>query len=469
MAAERTTVDVLVEHVDWLVTVDGARRVVRDAAVAIDAGRFVAVGKSGDVTAAYEGRATLDGRHAVATPGLVDAHLHSSFQLSRGLADEANAREFLIRRMYPYEAALRAEDVERSARLAAREMLLHGTTCFVDPGNNHPEATVAGVAPTGIRAVVARSAFDLGDSAFGNVPDSMVSTPDSAAKEADALVERHDGTYEGRVRASVSFRGLNNSSDELIRALRDVAATHDVVLQTHACFNYSTHDASVARFGVPEVERLAALGALGPRTLLVHGGWLEPAEVSILREHEASVAAAPSSSMHNGYGNVRMGVLPELLELGVNVALGSDHACSGPVDLVREMFLAACGHKEVRLNPRVMPPETVLEMATVNGAAATGMAEEIGAVEVGKRADLVLFDTDDPSWLPLYNPVSNLVYSATGRTARHVFVGGEHVVADGRLTRVDEDELLADARAGAADLYARIGGDALVRGRWPVS
>lgn len=469
MAEERTTVDVVVEHIDWLVTVDSGRRVVRDAAVAMDGGRFVAVGKSGEVTAAYEGRATVDGRHAVATPGFVDAHLHSSFQLSRGLADEANAREFLIRRMYPYEAALRAGDVERSARLAAREMLLHGTTCFVDPGNNHPEATVAGVAPTGIRAVVARSAFDLADSAFGNVPDSMVSTPDSAAKEADALVERHHGTYDGRVRASVSFRGLNNSSDELIRALRDVAAAHDVVLQTHACFNYSTHDASVAKFGVPEVERLAGLGALGSRTLLVHGGWLEPAEVSILREHEASIAAAPSSSMHNGYGNVRMGVLPELLELGVNVALGSDHACSGPVDLVREMFLVACGHKEVRLNPRVMPPETALEMATVNGAAATGMAEEIGSVEVGKQADLVLFDADDPSWLPLYNPVSNLVYSATGRTARHVLVGGEQVVAEGRLTRVDEDELLADVRAGAADLYARIGGDALVRGRWPVS
>lgn len=462
-------VDVVVEHVDWLVTVDEGRRVIRDAAVAIDGGRFVAVGKSDEVTGAYRGRRVVDGRHAVATPGLIDGHLHSSFQLSRGLADEANAREFLIARMYPYEAALTPEDVELSARLAAREMLLSGTTCFVDPGNNHPDRTVAGVAPSGIRVVVARSAFDLGDSAFGSVPSSMVSTPDSAAKEAEALVDRYHGAYDGRVRASVSFRGLNNSSDELITTLRDVAADRGVLLQTHACFSYSTHDASVAKFGLPEIARLRELDALGPRTLLVHGGWLEPEEVAILQEYWASIVAAPTSSMHNGYGNIRVGVIPELMELGVNVGLGSDHACSGPVDLVREMFLVACGHKEVRVNPRVMPPERALEMATVNGAHAVDQAGDLGSVEVGRQADLVLFDTDDPSWQPLYNPVSNLVYSATGRTAKHVLVGGDLVVEDGRLTKVDEDELLADVRAGAAALYDRLDGEKLVRARWPVT
>lgn len=469
MTAEPQVVDVVVEHIDWLVTVDEERRVIRDAAVAIADGRFAAVGKTDEIAAAYTGSTVVDGRRRVATPGFIDAHLHSSFQLSRGLADEANAREFLIQRMYPYEAALTPDDVELSARLAAREMLLHGTTCFVDPGNNHPERSLAGVVPTGIRVVVARSAFDLGDSAFGSVPDSMVSTPDSAAREAADLVDKYHDTEGGRVRASVSFRGFNNSSDELIRALGAVADDKNVLLQTHACFNYSTHDASVAKFGRPEIERMAELELLGPRTLLVHGGWLEPHEVALLAEHYASIVAAPSSSLHNGYGNIRMGVIPELLALDVNVGLGSDHACSGPVDLVREMFLVACGHKEVRLNPRVLPPEQAVEMATVNGALAVDAADDLGAVAVGKQADLVLFDVDDPSWQPLYNPVSNLVYSATGRTARDVFVAGERVVEGGRLARVDEERLLADVTAGAAALYDRLDGDSLVRGRWPVS
>ena len=463
------SVDLVVEHLEYLITVDGGRRVLADAAVAVDGGRFVAVGRSDEVTAAYSGRRVLDGRRRVATPGLIDCHLHSSFQLARGLADEANAQEFLIKRMYPYEAALAPEDVQASARLAAREMLRHGTTTFVDPGNNHPERTVTGVEPTGIRVVVGRSAFDLGGSAFGTVPASMVATPDSAASDAAELVDRFHDTADGRVLASVSFRGLNNSSDELIRGLAEVATDRGVVLQTHACFSYSTHDASVSRHGVAEIERLHRLGVLGPRCLLVHGGWLEPAELALLRESGAAVVSAPSSSMHNGYGNLHVGLIPELLALGVTVGLGSDHACSGPVDLVREMFLVACGYKESRLNPRVMPPETALEMATVNGAAALGLGDTLGSVEVGKQADLVLFDTDDPSWQPLYNPVSNLVYSATGSTVRTVLVGGEAVVEDGRLTRIDEAELVEDTRAVAARLYDRLGGDALNRALWPAS
>lgn len=466
---EAAEVDLLVEHIDWLITVDDGRRIVRDAAVAIKDGRFVAVGSTDEVRRAHRATEVLDGRRRVATPGLVDAHLHSSFQLARGLADEANAREFLVQRMYPYEAALEADDVRVSAALAAREMLRHGTTTYVDPGNTQPAATVAGVGPTGIRVVLGRSAFDLGGSDFGSVPGSMVSTPASARADAEALVAEHHGAYGGRVRASVSFRGLNNSSDELITGLAEVAAEHALVLQTHACFNHSTHDASVSKHGIPEIERLGRLGVLGPRTLLVHGGWLEPQEIPMIVGSGAHVVSAPSSSMHNGYGNLTVGLIPELLGLGVNVALGTDHACSGPVDLVREMFLVACGYKESRINPRVMPPETAVEMATRNGAAAIGAADELGAVEVGKRADLVLFDLDDPTWQPLYNPVSNLVYSATGGSVTDVVVDGVVVVRDRGLTQVDERALVAEAEERAGRLFERLDGARLVRSRWPVA
>jgi 5-methylthioadenosine/S-adenosylhomocysteine deaminase len=238
------------------------------------------------------------------------------------------------------------------------------------------------------------------------------------------------------------------------------------VLQTHACFNYSTHDASVAKNGLTEIRRLAELGALSERTMLVHCGWLEPDEVALLQDAGAAVVAAPSSSMHNGYGNLAMGVIPELIALGVRVGLGTDHACSGAVDMVREMFLAACGYKEVRINPRVMPPETVLEMATVCGAEALGLGEELGSVATGKRADLVLFDADRPEWQPLYNPVSNLVYSATGHSVDTVLVNGDVVVEAGRLTHVDEEELVHRGRETAADLFSRLQGDDLVTSRW---
>ena len=458
--------DLVVRDIEKLVTVDTERRVISDAAVVVRDGRFAWVGASTDLPADTAGLPTISGTHRVATPGFIDCHLHASFQLSRGLADEANAREFLVQRMYPYEAALTRNDVVVSALMASRESLLNGTTCFVDPGNQYPDASVEGVSRTGQRLVVARSAFDLKGSDFGVVPDSLVSTPDQAQRDAVALIDQFDGALGGRVRTSVSFRGLNNSSDDLIRALGEVALDRRRVLQTHACFNYSTHDASVAKHGLPEIERLERLGVLNDLSMLVHCGWLEPHEIAMLQHSGAGVVAAPTSSVHNGYGNIVMGAVPELLALGVPVALGTDHACSGPVDLVREMFLVACGYKEARINPRVMPPEHALEMATRHAARILGVQDDLGSVEVGKRADLVLFDADQPSWQPLYNPVSNLVYSATGRTADLVMVDGEVVVEGGRLTRIEDEEVVQLGRVAASDLYQRLDGDTLVKSRW---
>ena len=467
MSDDRTRVDSVIHSIQWMLTVDADRRVISDAAVAIAGGVLVAVGKSAEVLERYHADVLIDGAGKVATPGFIDCHLHSSFHLSRGLADEANAREFLVQRMYPYEAALTPADVRLSSRLAAREMLRHGTTTFVDPGNAHPAETIAGVVPSGIRTVIAASAFDLGGSDFGVVPAELVASPEAAAARAESLFDEFDRTNGDRVRVSVSFRGLNNSSDDLIRALNDVAIARDAMLQTHACFNYSTHDASVQKHGIPEIERLDKLGALHRRTLLVHGAWLEPHEVVLIRERGANVVVNPSSSMHNGYGNLQVGHAPELLADGVTASLGSDHASSGPVDMVREMFLAACGYKEARMIPRVMPPETVLEMATINAAQAIGQADRLGSIEIGKQADLVLFDASDPAWQPLYNPVSNLVYSATGSTVDTVLVGGEIVVLGSSLQKVDEEELQDDLRRKLPDLARRIGVDRLTTLRWP--
>ena len=169
-------IDLLIADIAWLITMDAGRRVIREAAIAVDGGKIVAVGKSADLAARYAAKRRIDGRATVATPGFIDCHLHSSFQLSRGLADEANAQSFLFDRMYPYEAALEGEDVRVSASLAAAELLRHGVTCFIDPGNYHPEASVEGVMATGIRMLVSRSSFDLTKSVLGILPERMIET-----------------------------------------------------------------------------------------------------------------------------------------------------------------------------------------------------------------------------------------------------------------------------------------------------
>ena len=462
-------VDLIVANIGWLITVDPGRRIIRDAAIAVKDGKIAAVAKSAEIARQYSATKSVDASATVATPGFVDCHLHSSFQLSRGLADEANAQAFLFERMYPYEAALEHEDVRLSATLAAAELLKHGVTCFIDPGNYHPEASVEGIMATGIRAIVSRSSFDLTKSVLGILPERMIENTQVALERAEEVLEKYSNSGNPRLGASASFRGLNNASDELILGLDKLAKRYDTLLQTHACFSYSTHDSSVTRTKMAEIERLESLGVLDEKFLVVHSGWLEPEEVAILARRKPSLVCAPSSSLHNGYGNFVVGKLPELMALGVNVTVGSDHASSGIVDMTQEMRLACCCYKETRLNPRVMPPETAVEMATINGAKAALRADRIGSIEVGKDADIVLFDTNRPEWQPLINPLSNLVYSATGDSVRDVFVAGEQVVANGRLTKIDETALYPQVPVAVARFGKRLKMDQMVQLRWPVS
>ncbi len=460
--------ELIVAHIDWLITVDSTRRVIRDAAFAVRNRQFVAIGKSADILRDWNAPQVFDATHTVVTPGFIDSHLHASFQMARGLADEANAQSFLYERMYPFEAASTAEDVAVSSSLAAIELLRHGVTCFVDPGNYHPDATVRAIMASGLRMTTATSCFDKTKAVANLLPARMIETTEACLDKTAELFDRYQGCYDGRLNVSASFRGVPNASDALIIGLKDLANRHAAVLQTHACFSYQTRDASTAGSGMAEVERLESLGVLDPRTMLVHGGWLEPQEVEILARRKPTVVCSPSSSMHNGYGYLNIGVHPELMALGVNVSLGSDHACSGLVDIVQEMRLFACGYKEARANPRVAPPEHALEMATLNGARGAGLGDRIGSIEVGKEADFVMFDALASEWQPLYNPVSNLVYSATGNTVKHVFIGGTQVVRDSRLTLIDQDAVMREVQQATDRIAGRLDMKNIVKLRWPV-
>jgi 5-methylthioadenosine/S-adenosylhomocysteine deaminase len=463
------TADLRIDNADWMLTLDAGRRIVTDGAVAVAGGGIVAVGKTADVAAAYPARRVISARGKVLTPGLIDSHIHTTFQMSRGLADEVGSKRFLFERMYPYEGALDEADALASIRLCVLELLRNGVTTFIDAGNYQPHLTAGVAGEAGLRCVVARSSFDVTKSAMGVLPPSFIETTEQALERAEAVVAALHGAHDGRVHAWFQFRGLNNSTDRLIVELKRLADRHGVGVQTHACFARDTMESSRAQHGVTEIERLDRLGVLGPNLLLVHAGWATEHELELLQRHDVKVVAAPSSSLHNAYGNLVHGHVPELIEAGVAVGLGSDHASSGVVDLCQEMFLVAGGYKEAREDAAVLPPERVLEMATRGGARCALQAGQIGAIEVGARADLVLFDTDRPEWQPLYNPVANLVYSATGKSVDTVIAGGRVLVEGGRVLTLDERAILAEARRRAPGILARTGLAEHVRSRWPVS
>ena len=461
--------DIFLRSADWLITVDPSRRIIKDGAIAIQGDRIVAVGKTQELEPQHSSaRQIIDARGKVVLPGLIDCHIHTAFQLARGLADEVSAQRFLFERMYPYEGLLEEEENYWSAKLCVLELLRNGVTTFIDAGNYFPQATARVVGETGMRCVISKSAMDIAKSPFGELPPRFLETTEQAVEREEEVVKQWNGCYDGRVRAWFQFRGIPNSSDQLVTRLKELADRYKTGIQTHACFARDTVEACKTKFGFTEIERLGRLGALGPNLLLVHNGWIGPHEVESVRTHDCKIVAAPSSSLHNGYGNLLMGMAPEFLEMGLAVGLGSDHASSGIVDLVQEMFLVSTVYKEVRLNTMVMPPERVVEMATINGARCILWENEIGSIEVGKKADVTMFNTLTPQWQPLYNPVANLVYSATGASVDTVICDGKVLMEGRQLKTLKEDEIYREVARLMPGILKKTNLEEKIKPLWPV-
>jgi 5-methylthioadenosine/S-adenosylhomocysteine deaminase len=461
--------DIFVRDADWVITVDRDRRILTDGAIAIQGDRIAAIGKTRDLEAQHSSaRRVINARGKVVTPGLVDSHIHTAFHLSRGLADEVSAAKFLFERMYPYEGLLEEDENYWSAMLCVLELLRNGVTTFIDAGNYHPHETARAVGEAGVRCIIAKSALDIAKSSFGSLPERFLETTDQAVERAEEVVRKWHGAYDGRIRAWFQFRGIPNSSDALVTRLKALADRYQTGVQTHACFSIQTVEASKTQSGMTEIERLEKLGVLGPNVLLVHSGWVSPHEMDRMRQRDVKIVAAPSSSLHNGYGCILMGRIPEFLEMGLAVGLGSDHASSGIVDLLQEMTLVTGVYKEVRLNTSVMPPERVVEMATINGARCALWEDQIGSLEVGKKADVTFFNTRMAQWQPLYNPVSNLVYSASGASVDTVICDGKILMEGRRLLTLDEDRILTEVARLMPGILKKTKLEDKVKPRWPI-
>ena len=461
--------DIFIRNADWLITVDQERRIITDGAIAIEGDRITAIGKTEEIEQQFtSAEKIINAQSRVILPGLVESHIHTAFQLSRGLADEVNAQKFLFERMYPFEGLLDEEESYWSAMLCILELLGNGVTTFIDAGNYHPDQTARAAGEIGLRCIVAKSSLDIVKSEFGGLPETFLETTDEAVERAERVVCEWNGKYDGRIRGWFQFRGIPNSTDELITRLKELADHYGTGVQTHACFSVQTRESCKTQFGFPEIERLGRLGVLGPNLLLVHCGWVSPQEVGLMKEHDVKIVAAPSSSLHNGYGCILMGKVPEYLEMGLAVGLGSDHASSGIVDLVQEMMLVTGVYKETRLNTSVLPPERVIEMATINGARCALWEEEIGSLEVGKKADVTIFDTRMPQWQPLYNPVSNLVYSATGASVDTVICNGKILLEGGQHLTLDEQSIYKEVTRLMPGILKKTQLEEKIRPQWPI-
>ena len=462
-------VRLLIRNADWVVTVDRERRIVRDGAVAILDDRIVDVGKTDDIERTFKADTIIDARGKLVLPGLIDTHVHNTQQLGRGLADECDIPKHLLQRLYGYEKELTEEDAYWAARLCQLELIRAGTTCFIDPGSFFPGETAQALGESGMRGVIARTAFDVHETAIGALPPKMFrETTELAIQRAEETVLKFNGGYGGRLKAWFALRILVGCSDALCQAIKRLADKHGVGVVMHASESRDEIVASRVKYGVGDVERMANLGALGPNMVLIHMGWASPREIVLAKEHDLKISCTPSTGFRLGMGSMEFGRFPEMLELGITVALGSDAAMSSNfLDIVREMFLAAGGSKAARLDPTVMPPEKVVEMATLNGAKAALWETDIGTLERGKKADVAIFDTRKPEWRPVLNPIANLVYCSRGG-ADTVIIDGRVVMEAGVVKTIDEMATLEECQKRGEAIAKRSGLGDLIPPRWPV-
>ena len=272
-----------------------------------------------------------------------------------------------------------------------------------------------------------------------------------------------------RIQPAVALPWLAAASDALCNKIAELAQAENVRVIVSAGRSRDDAVASRRQYSRTEVNRLLNAGLLSPTSIIAHAGWTSPDDLVAIKNNNANVACCPSTSHRLGTGSLEFGRYPELLAFGVNVTLGSGSAmASNYIDVARQLYLFAGGSKSYRLDATIVPPEAALEMATIRAAAALGLAEEIGSLQAGKKADITLFDMVSADWAPVINPIANLVFSARGG-AHTVIVDGRDLMSAGRVCSLDEDLILRESQLRAEALIGRSGLIGYCTPQWPLT
>jgi 5-methylthioadenosine/S-adenosylhomocysteine deaminase len=430
----------------YVITEDAQHRVIENGAVAVRGERIVAVGTRAEIDAKYQAKARLDRGDAILGPGLINTHTHAAMSLFRGIADDLRLQDWLEKYIFPAEAKNVSPDFVRwGTRLGCLEMLLGGTTTFTDM--YYFEDVVAEAAKeAGMRGV-------LGETVIG-FPVADNKTPADALRFTERYLERFRG--DPLVVAAVAPHALYTNSDETLKATRALANRYGAPLLIHLSETKKENDDVIAQRHMTPTKVLDSLGVLTGRTLAAHCVWVDDADMAILKQRNVGVAHCPTSNM-----KLASGIAPvtRMLALDLAVGLGPDGPAgsNNDFDLFEEMDLAAKLQKVATLDPRALPATAALEMATIRGARALGMEKEIGSLEAGKRADMIVVRLDRPNAVPLYDAVSQMVYALKADDVRDVMVNGRTVVRDGRILTLNQQQILQKAAEYRDKVKASLG------------
>lgn len=462
-----------ITNLEFALTVDDDDSVIRDATLVVDGGRIVDIGPTPDVLGRLgDGPVErIDGSRFGVIPGLIDTHVHLSETLSRAVFPDVLAtRAWVFHWAKPFYAHVGSEDESISVMLGITEMLRSGTTCFLDMGaQNDAGLTARAAGDLGTRGVVGRHAADRRPEqeppgwSEEMMDHHFFPNHEIALEVLEDTVRNWHGYADGRVRCWVNIEGKEPCSLELHLGARQLAADLGVGTTYHIASSIEERQVSERKYGDAPVARIAANDGLGTNLVLAHAVAVDDQEVEMIAERGASVAFCPSTSLKLAKGATAIGKYPEMMVAGVKVGLGTDGvSAAGNLNLHRQVHLAAGLFKDARLDPTVMDAKQALRMATIDGARALGWGEEIGSLEIGKKADFVLFDLDHHEWTPYADPLQALVWSVSAASIAETWVDGRRLFADGKVDTVDEVALRADARERAAAIVERAGLDVTV-------
>ena len=428
-----TLVDLIIRG-GTIVTMDNERRVIEDGSVVVLGGRIVAVGTQAEMDAKYTARETLDARGRVVIPGLINGHTHVPMTLFRGLADDLDLNEWLTKYIFPAEAKNVTEEFVRvGARLGLAEMIRGGTTTYCDM-YYFEDAIADETAKAGVRGVLGETVIDFPVADNKTWPEAMAYT--------EKFVKKWKG--HALVVPAIAPHAPYTVSEEHLKQVRAFSDRTGAPIVTHVAETRKEVEDLLKSKGASPVDYLARIGFLSNRVIAAHVVHPSPEEISVLKRLGVGVVHNPQSNMKLASG---VAPVPQMLQMDLNLGLGTDGAASNnDLNMWEEIDTTAKLHKVFTMDPKVVTAQQAFEMATIRGARAMHLEREIGSIERGKRADLVIVDLDDLNQTPLYNVYSQLVYATKADDVRTVVIEGRVVMRDRRLLTLDEQDIKARAR-----------------------
>ena len=442
-----------IEGARYVITMDGERRIIRDGGVLIEGSRIARVGKDTELVGLPADR-VINAEGMVVAPGLVNGHMHISYaHATRGIFPDSLGSNYLPN-VFRLQGVMTAEEEYLTSLLGITELLKYGTTTFIDPGSTKfLDAGLRAYEQSGCRIIVGAHVTDM-----PNPTNLPVYETDEAIDIVGRTIRDYDGALEGRVRAWAMPFGPNFATPRLLQESKRLADEHGVSLTLHFNNSASYVESCLRDTGMRPTQYLESLGVLGENVVMSHCLGLDQSEVDTLARTGTKVVAVPTAAVKSGYGMTSEGLLPEMLEAGISVGIGTDAGNnSNLIETNRAMYLIAVLYKDARRSTTAITAETALELATISGAHALGLGDEIGSIETGKKADLALYDTRRAEWATLFNPVNSLVYNADGRSVHTVIVDGRVVVEDHTPLFVDEQALIEEVQAVGESMLDRTG------------